>query len=90
MDAVGLLHNQAERLLEEVVTNIARDQVKLYSFAYELRRHDHEDEFTLSLLDGQVQPSILVDIIVNNKWDGEEMMMPNNYRLSIGKGDCTL
>ena len=55
--------------IEEVVILLSTDPVELFAFAYELRKADVEDKYALRFLYGFVKPSILVDIIMANKWD---------------------
>lgn len=49
--------------------------VHFMKFAYELRKHDTNDLFTRKLLDNNVHPVIIVDIISANKWDQENQCM---------------
>ena len=59
-------------------------------FAYELRKHDTNDQFTRKLLDNNVQPVVLVDIIAANKWDQESQCMvphPDQKAFTIQKDD---
>ena len=41
----------------------------LFNFAFELRKQDVSDKYSFEFLNGQVEPSILVDIILSNKWN---------------------
>lgn len=48
--------NNAFRSIEDVVTDISRDELELCKFCYELRKLDVEDKYTHEFLYGQVKP----------------------------------
>lgn len=90
MDSLDFLKNKASRLMEDVVIDIAKDQLHFYAFAYELRKADADNKYTRELLEGQVQPSALVDLILANEWDGNQFKSNRLYRLHIGEEQLTL
>ena len=65
---IDLQFNQASRYIENIVTEISQSPSNFMNFAYELRRQDIDDEFSYDFLNGQVQPPILNEIILSNKW----------------------
>ena len=60
--------NKAGRRIEDLIFNLVSDPVDFMHFAYELRRIDTHNTYSYELLNGQVQPSILVDIICSNQF----------------------
>ena len=63
------------RRIEDLVTKIGQDEVDFFKFAYELRRLDPSDKYTWEFLNGAVQPSILVSMILANKWNASAKKM---------------
>lgn len=61
--------SKAERLTEDIVTDISKDQRELLTFAYEMLKTDVDQKFTFDLLNGQVKPHSLVQVIMSNKWN---------------------
>lgn len=57
---------------------MARQPENLIKFAYELRKQDLNDEYSNTLLEGQVQPNVLVQIIMSNQWNTEQGKMVLN------------
>jgi hypothetical protein len=51
------------------------DNEEFLKFAYELRKIDVDNKYSYNLMNGQVKPNILVDIICSNKWNVEESRM---------------
>ena len=74
---------------EEVVQELAADADEILKFAFELRKQDTEDKYSFNLLNGQVRPPVLVDIIMANKWSSLEGKMKVNEqdRYSMMCGD---
>lgn len=58
-----------EQFKVDLITNMSKDLSKLFEFAFAMRKQDIHDELSFDLLNGTVNPSILVDIIMNNKYD---------------------
>ena len=82
----------SDRKCEDVVTEIGRDPQDLFRFAYELRKQDYDDQYTWTLMNGQVEPSLLISIFLANKWNPriERMDVDRNIEFRIfnnHKGD---
>lgn len=79
--------SDAESFMVDIVTNIGKDLTVLFEFAFELRKQDVNNEHSYELLNGQVYPAILVDMIMSNKWDPKlcRMVLSKelNYRLIL-------
>jgi len=71
----GRVIRESIMMIEEVVQELSSDAKELVKFAYELRRQDTEDRYSMGFLSGQVKPPTLVDIIMSNKWSTEENRM---------------
>lgn len=67
--------NNAENCIVDTVTDIAKDFSELFSFAYELRKNDPKNLYSYNFLNGQVNPSVVIDIIMNNTWDSKKKRM---------------
>ena len=65
----------AKRSLEDIVIELGEDTEQLLRFAYELRKFDKEDEYTMDLLYGNIQPQVLLQIIKANRWNKSESKM---------------
>lgn len=80
---------QAMRGMEDTVMAISKEPDQLVAFAYELRRQDLEDKYSFEFINGNVKPSILVDIIMSNYWDKDEDCMKvkktDRFRICIGQ-----
>ena len=50
---------------------MAVDPEEILKFAYELRKQDTEDKYSFNILNGQVRPPALVEMIIANKWDSQ-------------------
>jgi len=71
----GRVIRESIMMIEEVVQELSSDAKELVKFAYELRRQDTEDRYSMGFLSGQVKPPTLVDIIMSNKWSTQENRM---------------
>ena len=73
--------NLAVRNIEDVVTDLAKDDQHFCEFCYELRVQDLKDEYTHEFLYGQVKPHVLVEIVQSNVWDpvAKEMKVKDNH-----------
>ena len=87
-DEMMMVNTYALRFIEEIVSELAKDFTSLCAFCYELRKIDVDNMYTRDLLDGQVQPSILVNMIEENQWDGEQFTMKTDYQMLIGGGSA--
>lgn len=80
---------KADSALESIIDDLANNQNDLVEFAYELRKTDTSDDLTFDLLNGRVRPSVLVEIILSNKWNPVlQRMVPasaDTFRMLIGK-----
>ena len=85
----GRVIRESIMMIEEVVQELSSDAKELVKFAYELRRQDTEDRYSMGFLSGQVKPPTLVDIIMSNKWSTQEnkMTVDENTWFSIKSGD---
>ena len=81
---IGLIINQANRGIENTITNIATNPMNLSAFAYELRKGDSEDKYSYEFLNGQVRPDILARIIIDNKFKDNEMKPEKTHRVCLG------
>jgi hypothetical protein len=54
---------------------LAADPDEILKFAFQLRKLDTEDKYSYHLLNEQLRPPILVDIIMANKWNDKEGTM---------------
>lgn len=74
------------------MTELSKEADELVAFAYELRKQDVNDKYTYDFLNGQVKPSILVDIIMSNRWneDAFEMQVQKgtSFRINIGQNSA--
>lgn len=50
---------------------MAADPEELLKFAYELRKQDVEDKYSVAFLNEQVRPPVMVEMILANKWDSK-------------------
>jgi hypothetical protein len=70
---------QAKQSIEQTIKVMNKNLKDFLNFAYQLRKHDTENQYTRKLLAGRVQPELFVDIIVANKWDPDrECMVPED------------
>jgi len=69
---------KTERVLEDIVSEIGQDAFDLAMFAYELRKRDPNDQYTHNLLNGQIRPPVLIDIILSNRWNAKDGCMQAN------------
>lgn len=67
--------NQANRFVEDVVADLSRNAHDLFRFSFELLKIDQKKQHVHDLLNGQVQPSILVDIIMSNQFNTKAKKM---------------
>lgn len=77
-DRNDIIAKQAIIMSEEVVQELAADADEILKFAFELRKQDTDDKYSFNLLNGQVRPPVLVDIIMANKWSSSEGKMKVN------------
>lgn len=54
----------AKRMLEDTITEIGKQPKKLVEFAYELRMTDLKNIYSYDFLNGNVQPDVLVKIVL--------------------------
>ena len=66
---------KAERAIERIIRCIANDQQSILLFAYHLRKNEKASKFTFQVLNGHLQPAILLDIILANNWDEQAKSM---------------
>ena len=66
---------KAERAIERIIRCIANDQQSILLFAYHLRKNEKASKFTFQILNGHLQPAILLDIILANNWDEQAKSM---------------
>ena len=52
---------------------MAAEPDEILKFAFHLRKIDTEDKYSYNILNGQLRPPILVDIIMANKWNAKEI-----------------
>lgn len=73
--------SDVEHVLKETISILNQDLDKLFEFAYELRRQDknHGNHHTSMLLNGNVRPPVLANIILANYWDEDEKRMKCDY-----------
>lgn len=64
----NMVEGLACRGIEDVVTSLSHDSLQLAKFAYQLRKIDTDNTYSLEFLNGNVQPSILVDVIMSNQY----------------------
>jgi hypothetical protein len=88
-DRNDIIAKQALIMNSEMVQELAADPEQILKFAYELRKQDIEDKYTLTLIDGQVRPPVLVEIILANKWNSEacKMTVDAKDQYAIMSGD---
>lgn len=60
--------NIAKRKIEDFITKLSDDSIEFHKFAFELRKVDPSNHYSFDLLNGQVKPRALVDIICSNTW----------------------
>lgn len=69
------------------MTDLASDLTQLFAFAYELRKADTKDEFSLKLLQGNIETQLITDIIMSNTWDNKTQKMTvsqeSEYKISM-------
>ena len=46
-----------------------QDIREFFTFAYELRKQDYDNSHSMLLLTDNIQPKILVDVVMSNYWD---------------------
>ena len=67
--AIEIFKLDTYNYLTNLVMNFATNYDRLFAFCFELRKQDSCNNYTYELLNGNVKPPILVDIIMNNTWD---------------------
>lgn len=79
-----------KEILEKIMQDLQIDNTDFFDFINELRRADMDDVNTRRLLDGRLQPAVLVDIIFSNKFDGTQMQVDNStfFEIEIAGGDA--
>lgn len=84
-----ILVKQAISILQESVQELAVDPEEILRFAYELRKQDVNELYSLSFLNNQVRPPVLVQMILSNKWDSEagKMIVDVRDEYAIMSGD---
>lgn len=84
--AVENMVMKASCQLEQIVMDLSEDTLQLIKFCYHLRKADTEDKYSFEFLNGNVSPSVLVDMIISNKWDSNtNTMKPDSqFTLHIG------
>jgi hypothetical protein len=84
------------QVIADTVADLAKDLSQLFSFAFELRKNDPNNQYSSTFLTGNVNPPVVVDIIMDNTWDSTKkaMTLAKNceYRmvLPIGQQKFTL
>jgi len=84
------------QVIAETVADLAKDLPLLFAFAYELRKNDPQNKYSSGFLTGNVNPPVVVDIIMANTWDSAKQVMTLSqdceYRmvLPIGEQKFTL
>lgn len=73
--AIDLFKHNTYQYLTDVITNLGKNYDRLFAFCFELRKQDLNNNYTFDLLNGQVKPHILVEIIMNNTWDKKKKRM---------------
>lgn len=77
-------------VIDDIITELGMDPQDLTAFCFELRCLDKDDLFTRQLLEKNVRPSIMVDMILSNKWNPKSKQMETNpekmFNISIGTG----
>lgn len=73
--ARDITHSSGESVIVDTVTDIAKDLSELFAFAYELRKSDPKNLYSYDFLNGQVNPQVVIDIIMNNTWDPKKKKM---------------
>jgi hypothetical protein len=53
--------------------DISSNRANLSTFAFELRKFDVDNKYSNDFLNGQVRPDILARIILQNKFEDDEM-----------------
>lgn len=88
-DRNDIIAKQAIITSEEAVQELAADPEEILKFAYELRKQDVENKYSFNMLNGQVRPPALVEMILANKWDSQEgkMTVDAKDQYSIMSGD---
>lgn len=71
---IGLIVQQANRGMENIVTDLSTNITNLCGFAHELRKVDTEDKHSNNLLYGQVRPDVLSKVILHNKFKDNDMI----------------
>ena len=82
--------SMARRTIENIATRLSTDVLELTRFAYILRKLDIKDEYSEEFLNGNVMPSILVDIILSNKWNPKTNSMQSLKEYVLMQGDLYL
>lgn len=65
----------ARRQMEDIVTKLEETPQHLLAFAFYLRQLDKGDQYTMTVLEGQVKPPCLVSLIIANQWDAKLQVM---------------
>ena len=83
-----LIIQRGQTAIVDVITQIGHDPQDLFQFAYQLRKQDVNDEYTWDFLNGAVQPSILVSMIMSNKWDATLQKMSQDPKTRFVLLEC--
>lgn len=69
--------NMAQGKMMDIIMNLTNEPHDFLQFAFFLRKFDKSEKYSEEFLRGKVMPSILVDIILSNKWnDAISAMLP--------------
>lgn len=61
--------SDVESVIKETISSLNKDIKEFLIFAYELRKQDIENQHTTLLLNGNIWPKVLIDIVLSNYWD---------------------
>ena len=70
--------NKLKIFIEDCITGLSKQPKELFKFAYELRKADEADQYSYDYLNGQVQPHVIVDILMANSWNSKTNQMISN------------
>lgn len=59
--------------MKKIIFEISLNDNTFYEFAFKLREIDSDDKFTRRLLQGRLNPPILIDILLSNKFVDDHM-----------------
>ena len=86
---IQMLLDLGKQTIDNTVQYITQRPEHLYEFFYLLRKSDQQDHYSASILKGNIEPNILIKIVMSNKWNGEDMNSTQDFKLAIGSG-CSL